>query len=136
MHLCLGVCQSMLTGDRTDCGLILLRYARMRMDLLLVVSNRCFRHRAHIVLFGVVGARMVRRQHGCRSAYDWADLVVHGLSLGVLDSRLQRRAFRCDGRGGVFYGDGRVGVQVVVMVCGSADDGADLLGMLVGSRRK
>jgi hypothetical protein len=66
---------------------------------------------------------MIWRQYRSRCPYDGADGVVHGLGFGLLHGGFERRAGCCDG---VVGRDGRVRLEVVVVVCCCAYDGAGL----------
>lgn len=68
---------------------------------------------AYVVRARLQHVWMVGRQDSRRSAYYWAEGIVHFLSLGFFDGRLEGRA-GC--RGGAVGGNGRVRVEVVVVV--------------------
>jgi len=99
----------------------------MRYNLPLVMADLGLGHGALGIVRFAVGAGVVRRQDGSGRPDDGADLVIHLLALGLLHHLLQRRAGRGVGRGFVL-GDGHVGmlVEVVMVVCRCADDGAFL----------
>ena len=96
--------------------------ARVRDDLVLVMSHRRLGDRAHIALARIHHIGVVGRQHGGRGAHHGAQRVVELLGFGLLHGCLERGAG--GGFGAVQAGDGRVLVQVVVVVGGGAYDGA------------
>jgi hypothetical protein len=96
--------------------------AGVRNHLVLVMSHCRLSDRAHIALARIQHIGVVRRQHGGRGAHDRAQRVVELLGFGLLHGRLERRAG--GGFGAVQAGDGRVLVEVVVVVGGGAYDGA------------
>jgi len=97
----------------------------MRNHLILMVSHRRLGHRAHVASPRFQHIWVIRWQDSGRGADNRAQGVVHFLGLGVVDSRLERGALCC---GCAVGGDGRVRVQVVVMVgCCSYDRALEVL---------
>ena len=111
-----------LASNRADRILRGALYARVRNNLVLVMSHRRLSDRAHIALARLQHVRVVGRQHRGRGAHDGAQRVVELLGFGLLHGRLERGAG--GGFGAAQAGDGRVLVQVVVVVGGGAYDGA------------
>ena len=111
-----------LASNRADRILRSALYARVRNNLVLVMSHRRLSDRAHIALARLQHIRVVGRQHGGRGAHDGAQRVVELLGFGLLHGRLERGAG--SGFGAVQAGDGRVLVQVVVVVGSGAYDRA------------
>jgi len=89
----------------------------------------------------IVRARVVGRKNGGGRSHDRADLVVHLFGLGLVHDLAAEDGAGRGIAGGLAVGDGhvRVLVEVVVVVCLGADDGARLarLGEVdVGVRRR
>jgi hypothetical protein len=96
--------------------------ARVRDNLVLVMSHRRLSDRAHIALARIQHIGVIRRQHRGRGAHHGAQRVIELLGFGLLHGRLKRGAG--GGFGAVQAGDGRVLVEVVVVVGGGTYDGA------------
>ena len=111
-----------LASNRADRILRGALNARVRNNFVLVMSHRRLSDRAHIALARLQHVRVVGRQHRGRGAHDGAQRVVELLGFGLLHGRLERGAG--GGFGAAQAGDGRVLVQVVVVVGGGAYDGA------------
>lgn len=102
--------------------------AGVGVHLLLVVSDRCFCHRAHIALLRLCSVGMIGRQDRGSGSDHGADGVVHGLTLGLLDGALECWALGREGRLGLEDRDRGVLLEVVVVVGGGAYDRARLSG--------
>jgi len=111
-----------LTSNRAHRILRSALNAWVRDNLVLVMSHRRLSDRAHITLARIQHIGVVRRQHRGRGAHDGAQRIVEFLSFGLLHGRLERGAG--SGFGAVQAGDGRVLVQVVVVVGSGAYDRA------------
>lgn len=111
-----------LASDRADRILRGALHARVRHDLVLMMTHRRLGDRAHIALARVQHIRVVGRQHGGGGAHDGAQRVVELLGFGLLHGGFERGAG--GGFGAAQAGDRRVLVQVVVVVGGGAYDGA------------
>lgn len=124
--LTLSVSNTVLPSNRTHLVLARCLYAGVLMHLLLVMSNSSLCDRANIALLRVGGARVVWGQHGGRGSYHGADVVVHGLRLGLLHNILERRAGCGYGRCGIGEWDRGMLEEVVVVVGSGSHDWAGL----------
>ena len=85
----------------------------MRNNPILVMSHRRLRNRAYVAGAGLEHVWVVRWKNSRRGAYDGTQRIIHLLRLGLLDRVLKCGAGR---RRAVARGDGRVRVEVVVVV--------------------
>jgi len=113
-----------LASHRADCILRGALNTRVRNDLVLVVSYRRLSDRAHIALSRLQHIRVVGWQHRGRGTHYGAQRVVELLGFGLLHGCLECGAG--GGFGAVQARDGRVLVEVVMVVGGGAYDGARL----------
>lgn len=117
---------AMLARDWTYSLLAGRLHTGVLVHLLLVVTDRGLCDGADVALLRVRSAGVIWWQHSSSGAHHRADLVVHGLRLGLLDDVLEGGAGCRDGRCGVWERNRRVLEEVVVVVGGRAYNGAGL----------
>ncbi len=115
------LCKLLLPSDGAYRAICRTLYTRMCSHLILVVSHCRLCNWAYIARVRLEHIRVVGRKDRSSGAYNRAESIVHLLGLGLLYSLLQHGA-RCSLV--AFVGDGRVGMQVVVVVGGCAYNGA------------